>query len=144
MAKSFFSSSEQEQITSAIKHAELNTSGEIRVHIETVCKEDVLDKAVEIFHRLEMDKTQLNNGVLVFLSVQDKKIGIIGGKGIDEVVTADFWNSTKDLMIEHFKKGELANGLIAGIKEAGDQLKAHFPYTSNDVNELPDEISFGE
>ena len=144
MAKKFFSQNEQEQITSAIKQAELNTSGEIRVHIESTCSEDVLDKAVEVFYQLKMDKTQLNNGVLIFLSFKDKKIAIIGGKGIDEVVSNDFWNSTKDLMIENFKEGKITEGLVAGITEAGNQLKKHFPYQEDDINELSDDISFGE
>jgi len=144
MAKNLFSKNEQEQITSAIKQAELNTSGEIRVHIESTCNEDVLDKAVEVFYRLGMDKTELNNGVLIFLSVKDKKMAIIGGKGIDEVVSNDFWNSTKDLMIQKFKEGEITKGLVAGITEAGNQLKKHFPYQEDDVNELSDDISFGE
>ncbi len=144
MAKNFFSKTEQEQITSAIKEAELNTSGEIRVHIESTCEKDVLDQAVEIFYQLEMDKTQLDNGVLIYLSLADKKMAIIGGKGIDEVVPDDFWNSTKDLMIKNFKEGKITEGLVAGILEAGKQLKSHFPYQADDVNELSDEISFGD
>ncbi len=144
MAKNFFSKKEQELITSAIKQAELNTSGEIRVHIESTCSEDVLDKAVEVFYQLKMDKTQLNNGVLIFLSFVDKKMAIIGGKGIDEVVSNNFWNSTKDLMIQNFKEGKITEGLVSGITEAGEQLKNHFPYQENDINELSDDISFGE
>ena len=144
MAKNFFSKQEQEQVVSAIKNAELNTSGEIRVHIESACKGDVLDRAVEIFYQLEMNKTELDNGVLIFLSLNDKKMAIIGGKGIDEVVHEDFWDSTKNKMIEHFKKDEFTEGLVAGITEAGTQLKKHFPYQEDDVNELSDEISFGE
>ncbi len=144
MARHFFSKEEQERIVSAIKKAELNTSGEIRVHIESSCKEDVYNKAIEIFYRLGMDKTELDNGVLIFLSINDKKMAIIGGKGIDEVVSDDFWESTKNKMIEFFKKEEYSKGLIAGIIEAGIQLKKYFPYQDDDINELSDEISFGE
>jgi uncharacterized membrane protein len=146
MAKAvdFFNETQKTQIVEAIKIAELNTSGEVRVHIESVCKGDVLDRASQVFAKLEMHKTELRNGVLIYLAIETRSFAIIGDSGINSVVPAGFWDSTKDLMISYFKTGDYATGLIQGILKAGEQLKAHFAYQDNDVNELPDEISFGK
>ena len=144
MASKFFTADQKQEIVSAIKEAELSTSGEIRVHIENHCKADVLDRATAVFASLDMYKTKLRNGVLFYLSVKDHKFAILGDGGINEVVTDDFWDRIKEIMEDKFKDGEFASGLSSGIKMAGEQLKAHFPYQSDDKNELTDEISFGE
>ncbi|QGY43157.1 TPM domain-containing protein [Maribellus comscasis] len=132
------------QITNAIRVAETNTSGEIRVHIEKHCKGDVLDRAAYIFDKLEMQKTELRNGVLFYLAVEDQKFAILGDAGINEKVPENFWEEIKDEAIARFKENKFADGLADGIVKAGEQLKAHFPYQLDDVNELSDEISFGE
>ena len=143
-ARKRFSSSEQEAIVEAIKLAELNTSGEIRVHIEEHCSGDPLDSAAFWFAKLQMHKTELRNGVLIYLATEDRKFAVIGDQGINSKVPGDFWDSTKEKMITYFRNDELAKGLITGINEAGVQLKSYFPWQTNDVNELSDEISFGD
>lgn len=140
----YFTEENKLQITNAIRVAETNTSGEIRVHIENHCKGDVLDRAAYVFEKLEMHKTELRNGVLFYLAVKDHKFAILGDGGINAKVEADFWNSTKDLVIEKLKEGMYAEGLAQGIIKAGEKLKEHFPYQKDDVNELSDEISFGK
>ena len=142
-AKDLFSEEAHQQIVNAIEAAELNTSGEIRVHIENKCKIEVLDRAAYIFKYLEMHKTALRNGVLFYLSVSDKKFAVIGDAGINAKVPTDFWNNVKDLVISNFKQEKFTEGLSEGILLAGLQLKEHFPYQSNDKNELNNEISFG-
>lgn len=142
MVSSFFTSDQQSQIISAIKEAELATSGEVRVHIENHCKKEVLERAAEVFANLKMHKTALRNGVLFYLAVKDKKFAILGDVGINKVVPANFWDAIKSNTIEKFKKNDFANGLSEAIIEAGKQLKINFPYQSDDINELPDEISF--
>jgi len=144
MAKDFFSESEKSQIVEAIAHAENLTSGEIRVHLETKCSEDVLDRAAYLFEKLEMHKTELRNGVLFYISFEDHKLAILGDAGINATVPDGFWDEIKDLMINSFKKGDYCKGLSSGIQKAGEQLKTHFPVSKDDVNELSDEISFGE
>lgn len=136
------SDSDQEKIKNSIEWAEKNTSGEIRVCIEKGCKIDVLDRAVVCFNDLEMHKTKLSNGVLIYIATQDHKFAIIGDKGINAVVPTDFWNTTKDLMASHFKNNNLAEGISVGIIEAGKQLKKYFPYQTSDGNELPNDIVF--
>ncbi len=142
-AKKFFTPEQQDEIRQAILDAELDTSGEIRVHIETRYKGDILKRAADIFENLEMNKTELHNGVLFYLAVENRSFAIIGDSGINAAVTDAFWESTKQIMIGHFRDGHFAEGLIEGIRETGKQLKQHFPYSAGDVNELSDEISFG-
>ena len=144
IAANFFSKEEKELIKAAVQEAELNTSGEIRVHIDNHCKVDVLDRAAWWFSRLEMQKTEKRNGVLFYLAVKDHKFAILGDAGINEVTPEDFWDTIKEKMLEHFKEGEFAAGLNQGILLTGEALKEHFPYQSDDVNELPDDISFGK
>lgn len=143
-AKSFFSTEQQRQIVETIKTAELNTSGEIRVHVENHCKGDILDRSVMVFNTLKMDKTAARNGVLIYLAVTDKKFAIIGDEGINVLVEHDFWNDVKDEMSRHFREGDFTGGVVNGILRVGEKLKAFFPYQSDDVNELPDDISFGK
>jgi uncharacterized membrane protein len=144
MAKESFSTAQQAAIVQAIKEAELNTSGEVRVHLQNRCREDVLDHAAFIFEKLEMHKTELRNGVLFYLAIKDHKFAILGDAGINAKVPEGFWDNIKDTMKQHFVAGEFTEGLAKGIEMAGQQLKAHFPYQSDDVNELSDEISFGD
>ena len=141
-ARMFFSKEEQQKIVSAIKEAELNTSGEIRVHIENRCKGETLERAAEMFYELKMDHTAARNGILFYLAVKDRKFAIIGDEGINRNVEHDFWNDIKDEMTSMFKEGQFTEGLVAGILKCGNKLKQYFPYQENDVNELSDEISF--
>jgi len=138
-----FSEKEKEQISKAIKSAELNTSGEVRVHMDLKCKEDVLDHAAFVFENLEMHKTELRNGILFYLSLSDHKFAVIGDVGIHQKVGDEFWESIKNEMIPLFKEDKLIKGLALGIEKAGVELKKYFPYKSDDKNELDDEISFG-
>lgn len=139
----FVSSSDEKEIIAAIQEAELDTSGEIRVHIEHQCEGDRFEHALEIFEKLEMHKTKLSNGVLIYVSIDDHQLVILGDKGINDVVPQGFWESTRDEILREFKGGNYKQGLINGILEAGKQLKAHFPYQSDDTNELNNEISKG-
>ncbi len=135
---------QQEQIIAAIRQAERETSGEIRVHLEATCPGgDPLKRAVEVFQHLGMHQTTAQNGVLFYLAHQDRKFAVLGDKGIDAVVPADFWVSTKDLMRQHFAENDYATGLSRGIERAGQHLKTFFPRATDDTNELPDDISFG-
>lgn len=140
--KRFLSREDEKEIVDAIRKAEKTTSGEIRVHIERHTDKDPFDHAVEIFHQLKMDNTKLQNGVLIYLAIDDRNFVILGDKGINDVVPENFWETTKDMMLSHFKKGNFKQGLIDGILLAGKQLQQHFPWDSHsDIDELPNEIS---
>ena len=144
MPKGKFTPQQKDVIARAIEQAEQNTSGEIRVYAENICKGDVLDRAANIFAMLKMHKTKLRNGVLFYLALQDHKFAILGDAGINSVTPHDFWDSIKDSMLVHFKEGNYTQALVTGVGMAGEKLKEHFPHQRDDVNELPNEISFGK
>ncbi len=142
--KHFFTEEQRKTIVQAIADAEAMTSGEIRLHIEAKCKnENVLDRATEIFFKLKMNETAQQNGTLIYLAYEDHKFAIIGDKGINEVVPANFWEGTKEVMSGHFKQGEFLEGLLFAIQETGSHLKQYFPLQADDKNELTNEISEG-
>ena len=141
-ASTFFTREQQEAIVRAIGEAEHATSGEIRVHIETSCKADVLDEAAWLFRKVGMQKTVDRNGVLIYLAINDRKFAIIGDTGINSVVPLGFWDEIRDHMKQRFSENLFTEGLTEGIIMAGRQLKEHFPRTRDDVNEITDTISF--
>jgi uncharacterized membrane protein len=142
--KQFFTDEQRRTIVQAIADAEATTSGEIRLHVEPACKkENVLDRAAEIFFQLKMNETAARNGTLIYLAYDDHKFAIIGDEGINAVVPANYWDGTKQVMAEHFKKGEFMEGILFAIKETGSHLKQYFPISEHDKNELSNEISEG-
>lgn len=138
-----FTDEQQKEIVHAIQLAEGYTSGEIRLAVEPLCKGEPMDRAAVYFHRLGMDKTALRNGVLIYMATDDRRFAIIGDTGINSKVAAGFWEETKELMLKHFKQGDLVQGFIEGIKHAGEQLQHFFPRQNDDVDELPNDIAFG-
>jgi uncharacterized membrane protein len=139
----FLSKEDEQAIVEAIRMAEKNTSGEIRVHIEKTTSKVPFDRALEVFYELKMNETQVQNGVLFYFAVEDQTFAICGDKGINDVVASDFWNCTKDKMTEQFKLGNFKQGIVDGILNAGEQLKKNFPWSEGDTNELSNEISKG-
>lgn len=141
---SLFSKQQQDQIIAAIKSAETKSSAEIRVHIENRCKGDVLDRAVEVFSQLKMNETALRNGVLIYVAVKDRKTAIIGDLNINKYVEKGFWDKSYSEMKACFSKEDFTGGICKAVGMLEVELKEHFPYQSDDVNELSDEISFGK
>lgn len=140
----FLSKEEEQQIVEAIRTAERNTSGEIRVHIEASSgKDDAFNRALKVFQTLKMYETKQQNAVLIYVAVEDHQFVIYGDEGINNVVPTDFWDSTKNTMQNHFKKGDFKQGIVDGILKAGEELKTHFPWQTDDVDELSNEISKG-
>ncbi|GGW47494.1 TPM domain-containing protein [Arenibacter certesii] len=142
-SEDFLTAIEEQEVIEAIRTAERNTSGEIRVHIENGIGKDPLERAKEVFHHLKMYNTKNDNGVLIYIAAKDHTFAICGGKGIDQVVPRNFWDATKNTIISHFKEKRFKQGLTEGILLAGKELKTHFPWREDDTNELSDEISKG-
>jgi uncharacterized membrane protein len=138
-----FTKAQKRSIVEAVQAAEKDTSGEIRVHIEKICKEKVLDRASWWFNKLQMQKTAARNGVLIYVALHSHKFAIIGDKGINAIAPANFWDEIKDEMQKMFTAGKFIEGIICGILKTGHLLQQYFPHTPDDVNERPDEISFG-
>lgn len=135
--------SASDRLVEAIIEAEKNTSGEIRVHIESYCKEDPYLRAAYMFSKLDMFKTKERNGILIYLAIKSRKFAIVGDSGINEKVGPEYWNSVKQGMEEDFCKGEFLDGMVKAIISVGEKLKRYFPYSSDDVDELSNEISYG-
>lgn len=141
--EAFLTAQQEAKIVLAIKEAEKNTSGEIRVHIESQTQQPPMERALEVFELLQMHKTALRNGVLIYIAVESKKFAILGDEGINKVVPNDFWNYEKELVIKYFSQGQFEKGLELAIIEVGKKLKTFFPFQKSDANELTDEISKG-
>jgi uncharacterized membrane protein len=112
------------------------------VHIENRCGGNVEKRSLVVFKHLKLNETKLRNGVLIYLAIKDHKFAILGDEGINNVVEDGFWNDVKDLMLSHFKEGRFVEGLEQGIMRCGEKLKTYFPYQSDDINEIPDDISY--
>lgn len=143
-ARNFLSSEDQKKVVFAIQEAELNTSGEIRLHIDNKCGGDPYQKAIALFSKLKMTETKDRNGVLIYISVEDRKIAIVGDKGINESVPEGFWIQHINKLTVRFAKKEFSMGLQECILEVGKRLKQFFPYQTDDVNELSNDISFDD
>lgn len=144
--KQFFSSADNEKIVQAIRDAEMRTSGEIRVFVESRCRFiDPMDRALEIFANLKMEQTECRNAVLLYIALKDRQLAVYGDKGIHEKVGDEFWNIAVKKIIAHFNKDNYAEGISNCVAEIGESLQQHFPYDKTlDRNELPDEIIFGK
>jgi len=143
--KDFFSQEENQQLVDAIQKAEQQTSGEVRIFVESKCRYvDALDRAHEIFFSLKMNETELRNGTLIYVAVKDKQAAVFGDEGIHQKVGAQYWKDVVTKMLFQFQNQKLADGICQGIYDLGEALKFYFPYHSDtDKNELPDEIVFG-
>ena len=143
--KKFFSQEENDKIVRSIQDAEKQTSGEIRIFVENRCKYvEPLDRAAEIFAKLQMEKTELRNGVLFYIAIKDKQLAIFADSGIHAATGDKHWKEVVQQILSVFSKESVVGGIITTITKIGDALKTHFPYDKDiDKNELPDEIIFG-
>lgn len=139
----WFTEEEEDRIVEAIREAEKNTSGEIRIHVENNLQQPPLAEALQVFKELEMHKTAARNGVLILLAPAQKSFAILGDEGIHAKVGSDFWQEEKELMRSFFSQGAYADGLIAAVQQVGEKLKLYFPYQTDDANELSDDLSYG-
>ena len=144
-AEDYFAPHEKQTIINAIKHAEKQTSGEVRVFIESKCSYvKAIDRAIELFEKLDMHKTVERNAVIVYVALKDRQLAIFADARIHEKVGQQFWNEQLKLMLEHFNQEDYVDGIATVVKEIGEALQTHFPHQKNDVNELPDDIVFGK
>jgi uncharacterized membrane protein len=133
---------EVQKIVEAIRKAELLTSGEIRVYIAKHCKEDALEKASKVFQKLKMHNTALRNAVLIFVCSADHKAAIIGDKGINNIIKADFWDNTLNELITYCSKDLITEGICKAVDKVGNLIKQKYPYQEGDINELENEVIF--
>ena len=138
------SKADEAKIVQVVREAEGLTSGEIRVHVESVCEEDeVLDRAAWVFKELHMEQTALRNGVLIYVALKSRRFAVIGDVGVNCLVPDGFWDSVRDAMLPLLARGRAADGIVEAVGRVGRFLQEHFPHRDDDVNELPDAISVG-
>jgi uncharacterized membrane protein len=137
----FLSEKEDNAILNAIAEAEKGTSGEIRVHFAKKISNGIFNDAKKTFESLKMHQTELRNGVLIYMVLSEKQFYILGDQGIHQCTGEKFWQSCKEIMQDEFVKGNISQGIIKGIEAVKDILKKEFPYSSDDKNELSNEIS---
>ncbi|MDQ2772272.1 MAG: TPM domain-containing protein [Bacteroidota bacterium] len=144
--KSPLTPAEDAALVAAIGEAERQTSGEIRVHLEDTCPTpEPLDRAAQVFAELNMHKTAARNGVLFYLAWRSRQFAVVGDAAINAAVPDEFWETTKEEVLRHFRNEKYVIGLERGILMVGDQLKRYFPYdAATDQNELDDAISIGD
>jgi len=142
LAKNFFTKQEQDLLLKAIAGAEMHTSGEIRLHLESFCLGNEVKAAQRVFTQLKMHETQEKNGVLIYIATMSRKVAIIGDKGIHEKLGIEFWNEEVKKLISQFKSNNKAQGLADAINDCGLMLSKYFPRQAHDRNELSNDISF--
>lgn len=140
----FLTADQQMTVVNAVRLAEKGTSGEIRIHIDGRCNGDPVKRAEDVFGKLGMHRTELRNGVLIYLACNSKVFAIVGDKGINDIVPEGFWTDITEMMGNEFRSGRFAEGLEKAAVMVGEKLKEYFPYQTDDVNEQPDDISFGD
>ena len=141
--KSFLSDADLDAVTGAIAEAEAGTSAEIRVHLDHRCRADAMARAVAVFERLGMHRTARRHGVLVYVAVRDRKLAVIGDRGIHERVGEAYWQGLVATVVSHLREERPREGLIHAVRELGQVLRQHFPRDPDDRNELPDQVSIG-
>lgn len=142
-AQDLLSEAERERVLQAIHKAEELTSGEVRVHLDDTITDSVLDHAAFVFEELGMFRTRDRNGVLIYVSIADRRAAVIGDAGINARVPEGFWDEVLALLREDFSNGQFADGLCQAVAQVGEKLQTLFPYRRDDRNELPNDISFG-
>lgn len=142
--KPFHKLLDETRIVAAIGNVELKATAELRVHVEKSCPNDVMDRAAEVFANLHMHQTRYRNGALIYIAYKDHKFAIIGDVGINAKVGPDFWEQEQKLLTDHFRKSEFTDGICKTIERIGIELQKYFPYEAGDINELPDDISYGD
>ncbi len=143
-AADYFSAPQQLLIKNAVKQAEQLTSGEIRVCIDSKITGNAYQRAVEVFHQLNMHKTKLRNGILIYIAIENRQFAVIGDSGIHQHVHQQFWDDLKNEMITFFGNNDYTGGLLHAINKTGRALAQYFPFHHTDSNELPDDIIFGK
>jgi len=142
--RSFLSEADLDAIRRAVADAESRTSAEIRVHLDHHCAGEAMARAVAVFERLGMHRTAEGHGVLIYVSIGDHKLAVLGDRGIHERVGQAYWERLVDAVLAHFRAQRPREGLLHAVGEVGTVLARHFPRRPDDVNELSDQVSIDE
>jgi uncharacterized membrane protein len=137
----FLSAADLDAVSAAIKVAEAKTAAEIRVHLDARCPGAPMARAAEVFGRLGMHRTAARHGVLIYVSIEDHKLAVLGDRGIHERVGQAYWDRLVEAVLGHFRRHQSRDGLVHAVVEVGTVLRQHFPRGPDDIDELPDQVS---
>jgi len=139
--KDFLGKLEHDRIVQAIREAEKETSGEIRVYVQRGKLDgDALPAAQKKFDQLGMHKTRDRNGVLIYVAPRAHKFAVVGDQAIHEKCGDALWQSVVAKMRDHFKNERFSDAIVDAIRDIGDVLSQHFPRKGDDKNEMPDAL----
>ena len=141
--RALFTEDDLAAVTSAVVEAERHTSAEIRVHLDHSCEGNALEQAIKVFERLGMHRTDERNGVLLYISLTDRKLAVIGDKGIHERVGEAYWHALVAAVRERMRQRQTRDGLVHALAEVGRELGRHFPRHPHDKNQLSNDVSVG-
>ena len=139
----FMSEADLAAVAAAIAAAESATSAEIRVHLDARCPGEPMASAIAVFERLGMHRTAERHGVLIYVSVEDHQLAVLGDRGIHERVGQLYWDRLVQEVVAHLRERRHRDGFVHAVAEVGAVLRRHFPRRPDDVNELPDRVSLG-
>ncbi len=143
LKKQFFNQEEEKLIMKAIRQAEKESSGEVRLYVESFCKKPTHERALEIFKKLRMHKTKERNAVLIYVAMEDRHFAIFGDEGIHQKMGYSFWNKEAESLKSYLKNGETVQGICQTINDIAQVLKEYFPPNDDDKNELSDKPVYG-
>ena len=107
---------------------------------EARATEMAAEQALQEFHLLGLRGTRERTGVLLFVSLFEHRVVVLGDEGIHAKVGDEHWNRTKDALLAGIARGSLAEGLGAGVRACGEVLAEHFPRAPGDTNEIADRL----
>jgi putative membrane protein len=92
------------------------------------------------FYSSGLYRTRESNGVEIYLSIFERRVVVIGDKGIHEKMGNPHWDNVRDLIIQGIKTGQACRGICDAIESCGKALAQYFPPRPDDINELSDRV----
>lgn len=102
----------------------------------------VRERAVRAFFEKRLYKTKDENGILIFISLFERKVWILGDRGVDRKIPHEIWQTYARELSTGIREGHACAALCAGIGKCGALLAEHFPKVADDLNELPDDLIY--
>lgn len=89
---------------------------------------------------MRIGKTAEHTGILIMLSLKERKVQVLADKNINDKVTQDTWDRAVEIIVNNIKQNNQAQGIIQAVQYVGNILAQHFPRKQNDINEISDEV----
>jgi putative membrane protein len=97
-------------------------------------------RAIAVFKAAAERRTVGRTGILIYLSLAERRAEIVADEAITGVTTPDTWGEAMAALLVEVKAGRVADGMVAAISQVGAVLAEHFPRSAGDRNEIPDKL----